>query len=193
MRYKEFNANRVLEKCINLFWNKGFVASSIKDIVDETGVNRFSLYNEFENKEGILFQTLNLYHQRYINKKLVTKRADSAKNEILELFNNYLTDDEQHPPGCYIIHIATEIADQSEQVKTVLEEYLKELENKLTDIIEYYPETKSQTNFLAKHLVGLFCSTVCFSVIQTYPERIAMLNSAINVILDKKTTYATHT
>ena len=192
MRYKEFNANRVLEKCINLFWNKGFVASSVKDIVKDTGVNRFSLYNEFENKEGILYHTLDLYHHRYISKKLITQRKSTAKEEIIQLFNNYLIDEEQHPPGCYIIHIATEIADRNDKVKAILEGYLKELEDKLLDILKYYRETKSQSNFLAKHLVGLFCSIVCFSVIQTYPERLAMLNSAINVILDKKTAYATH-
>ena len=54
MRYKEYHPNRILEKSIELFWTNGVNGCSINDIVEYTGVNRFSLYNEFENKNGIL-------------------------------------------------------------------------------------------------------------------------------------------
>ena len=64
MRYKEFHKNTVLEKCIPLFWKNGFGACTISDIVRTTGVNRFSLYEEFNNKEGILHNALALYQQR---------------------------------------------------------------------------------------------------------------------------------
>ena len=65
MRYKEFNRNKVLEDCIQLFWEKGFNSCSISDIVERTKVNRYSLYEEFEDKDGILLQTLILYKKRY--------------------------------------------------------------------------------------------------------------------------------
>ena len=145
MRYKEFNSNRVLEKCINLFWNKGYVASSIKDVVTTTGVNRFSLYNEFDNKEGILYGTIELYKNRYLSKKLYTTKTEFAQEEIIQMFKNFLIDNKSHPPGCYIVHIATEIADTNEEVKSILEGYTKEMENKLLIILNQYPETKSHS------------------------------------------------
>ena len=74
MRYKEFNRNSVLEKCIPLFWKNGFRACAISDIVEETGVNRFSLYEEFENKEGILYAALELY--RSIVSQVIAKGSD---------------------------------------------------------------------------------------------------------------------
>ena len=58
MRYKEYNPNSVLEKSIPLFWEHGFGGCAIKEIVEATGVNRFSLYQEFEDKEGILYLSL---------------------------------------------------------------------------------------------------------------------------------------
>ena len=70
MRYKEYNVNRVLEKSMALFWQKGFNGCSVNELVKETGVNRFSLYNEFENKEGILYASLELYRERYCDDKL---------------------------------------------------------------------------------------------------------------------------
>lgn len=60
MRYKEYNRNKVLEQSLAVFWQKGFNGCSVNELVEITGVNRFSLYSEFENKEGILYASLNL-------------------------------------------------------------------------------------------------------------------------------------
>ncbi len=66
MRYKEYNVNSVLKKTIRLFWKRGFRGCSINDLVDETNVNRFSLYHEFSNKEGILYHSLEYYQKKTI-------------------------------------------------------------------------------------------------------------------------------
>lgn len=76
MRYKEYNTNNVLEKSIKLFWENGFRGCSINEIVQTTGVNRFSLYHEFENKEGILYASLHLYKKRYCQEKLDLLNAE---------------------------------------------------------------------------------------------------------------------
>ena len=65
MRYKEFNSNKVLEECISLFWKNSFNGTPMSAIVKQTAVNRFSLYQEFENKQGILYEALKLYRERY--------------------------------------------------------------------------------------------------------------------------------
>ena len=69
MRPKEFSTGRVLEKCIALFWNSGFKATSFDKIHAATDVNRASYYNEFGSKEGLLAASLDLYFDRYIQPK----------------------------------------------------------------------------------------------------------------------------
>ena len=76
MRYKEYNVNKVLEQSTNIFWTKGFKACSINDIVEETGVNRFSLYHEFQDKNGILYESLKLYRERHASVKLEALKKD---------------------------------------------------------------------------------------------------------------------
>ena len=66
----EYNVNSVLEKSIKIFWDNGFRGTSINEIVNATGLNRFSLYHEFENNEGILYASLKLYRDRYCQEKL---------------------------------------------------------------------------------------------------------------------------
>ena len=193
MRYKEFNSKRVLEKSINLFWNKGFGGCSVKEIVNETAVNRFSLYNEFENKEGILYASLLLYKERYSAKKLAKDYGNnSLLKELTALFSSFLLEENTLPPGCFIIHIATELADSDKHVKKVLNEYTLELENAFLHILNRFQPANSENLFYAKHLVGLFCSSVCHCVIQSETERVSQISTSLNVLLNKKSEYAAH-
>lgn len=193
MRYKEFNRNRVIEKSINLFWNKGFGGCPVKEIVDETSVNRFSLYNEFASKEGILYASLELYKERYSHKKIATDyEKPTIQEEIIAFFSAFLLDDNSHPPGCYTIHIATELADHDEKVKVFLNDYIKEIENKFLQILNRFQPENIENAFYAKHLVVLFCSSMCHCVIQSSSERISHVSSSIHILLNKKREYATY-
>ncbi len=88
MRYKEFNSNKVLETCINLFWDSSFGACSIKNIVSATNVNRFSLYEEFDNKDGILLASISLYQKRYSVEKFELLKKEGDLQEVL--YNFYI-------------------------------------------------------------------------------------------------------
>ncbi len=186
MRYKEFNRNKVLENCIQLFWNRGFGPCTISDIVARTNVNRFSLYNEFENKDGILFQSLILYNNRYSNKCLaILKEQGTLKNILLGFYKSYLQTNEEHPPGCYMIHIATELADSNETIKNLLDEYLQELERNMVELLTASGLKKEHNLNSAKHLVGLFCNAMCYCLIQNKEEQTRYIENSIDLILEK--------
>lgn len=194
MRYKEFNSKKVLEDCISLFWDRGFGSCAIKDIVSATKVNRFSLYEEFENKEGILLASMALYIERHSNPKLEILNQDKQLNEILSSFYlSFMQDELSHPPGCYVIHISTELADSNPVIKNILDKYLKKTEEKLQLCLERYSETKENSSFLARHLTGLFCTLTCFCVIQSFEERKSLVQNGINMLLKKHLKYVTHT
>jgi len=124
MRYKEYNVNKVLEQAIELFWQGGYNGCSINDLVELTGVNRFSLYHEFSNKEGILYRSLELYKERHCNKHLSMLFEEGNSKDILQNF--YMSFLKKPAPyqGCYFIHIGTELADSDAKVKEALDQYL---------------------------------------------------------------------
>ena len=49
-RLKEFDTGAVLEKAMDVFWSKGFEATSIQDLVNAMGINRGSIYDTFGSK-----------------------------------------------------------------------------------------------------------------------------------------------
>ena len=182
MRYKEFNNNVVLEKCINLFWDNGFTSTSINDIVDVTGVNRFSLYKEFDNKDGILKNSLDLYLERFASKNLaILEENGSAYDLIIKFISSFWIESPEHPPGCYLIFIGTELADFNDVIREYLDNYLNNLESKFEELLKTDKELSSNSVILSKIVTAAFCTSMCSCVIQSNEESMEYLKNILDL------------
>jgi TetR/AcrR family transcriptional repressor of nem operon len=63
-RPREFDANAALERAMDVFWSKGYEATSLDDLCEATGLSRSSLYATFGNKRDLLLQTVDRYVER---------------------------------------------------------------------------------------------------------------------------------
>ncbi len=52
-RHFEFNRDETLSKAMSVFWQKGYKATSMKDLVDEMGIQPGSIYNTFGDKHSL--------------------------------------------------------------------------------------------------------------------------------------------
>jgi AcrR family transcriptional regulator len=50
--------SHILDKAENLFWQKGYHSTSMKDISESCGCKPANIYNYFESKEDILFEVI---------------------------------------------------------------------------------------------------------------------------------------
>ncbi|MCW5773154.1 MAG: TetR/AcrR family transcriptional regulator [Rhodospirillaceae bacterium] len=60
-RTRKYDRHTVLEKAMGLFWQKGFLATSIADITETTALNTASMYKEFGDKDGLFEGALEYY------------------------------------------------------------------------------------------------------------------------------------
>ncbi|KYQ70929.1 TetR/AcrR family transcriptional regulator [Acinetobacter pragensis] len=124
MRVKEFDLEEVTESAMDVFWRKGFAATSIQDLVEETGLSRSSLYSTFRNKEELYQKALHHYHQikTQANIELLSS-SGSVKDLISQLLFQIIEDeliDSQHR-GCLIANASLELAGQDEKIsKTII-------------------------------------------------------------------------
>jgi TetR/AcrR family transcriptional regulator, transcriptional repressor for nem operon len=63
-RPREFDVTAALERAMDVFWSKGYEATSLDDLCEATGLSRSSLYATFGNKRDLLLQSVDRYVER---------------------------------------------------------------------------------------------------------------------------------
>jgi TetR/AcrR family transcriptional repressor of nem operon len=111
-RNPSYDLDEVLEKGISLFWRKGFHAVTISDIVNHTGINRFSFYEKFGSKEEFFQATLDTYFNVLTHQYLKEMNNDtSGLDAIRNFFRNMsgIAADPSMPQGCLVINSVMEL------------------------------------------------------------------------------------
>jgi TetR/AcrR family transcriptional repressor of nem operon len=63
-RPREFNADAALNRALDVFWSKGYEATSVDDLCATTGLSRSSLYSTFGSKRDLLLRSVDRYVER---------------------------------------------------------------------------------------------------------------------------------
>lgn len=63
-RPQEFDTDQALEQALVVFRRKGFVASSLTDILDATGLSKSSLYATFDSKHALFLRAFDVYRDQ---------------------------------------------------------------------------------------------------------------------------------
>jgi TetR/AcrR family transcriptional repressor of nem operon len=79
-RTREFEADRVLDQAMHLFWRMGYDRVSIQDLEAATGLGRGSLYNAFGDKEDLFLAVI----ERYLSTKASLPFRHLAKHDVGE-------------------------------------------------------------------------------------------------------------
>ena len=90
-RTREFNYDEALESATRLFWEKGYEATSIQDLVAATGVNRASLYETFGDKRELFRKALERF--RCAQEKSFEQLAHDPEREGLLEFGGPCAED----------------------------------------------------------------------------------------------------
>ena len=121
-RTKEFDPDTVLRAALDLFWHKGYEATSIQDLVDHLGIGRASIYATFGNKHELYLKAL----QRYRESDTVVSRLSqpgSAIAAIRALLHERVEEilaDSDHK-GCFAINTAAECLPGDDQLTRQVE------------------------------------------------------------------------
>jgi AcrR family transcriptional regulator len=65
-RPREFDEGAVLDAAVLCFWKQGYEATSVRDLVEHTGITAASLYNAFGDKRELYEKALKHYVEENI-------------------------------------------------------------------------------------------------------------------------------
>lgn len=111
-RPREFDRDMVLAAVVELFWEKGFAATSIGDVVERTGLSKSSLYGAFESKEALYRTALDRYlddHRAMVDTMLVHGARGLADiDEFFDRIGDQVAETGESR-GCLAVNTSTEL------------------------------------------------------------------------------------
>lgn len=123
-RPKVFDREAALDKAMTLFWQYGYEATSLSDLVEATGAKAPTLYAEFVNKEGLFRAVLDHYISRFASKNEACLFCEDQT--LLEALRHYFTavatcfTSKDTPAGCFMINTSAALAASSKEIaKTI--------------------------------------------------------------------------
>lgn len=85
-RPKSFDPDEALDRAMDCFWEQGFDETSVQDLVERMGVNRFSLYSTFGDKRELFLAALDRYRQTVVEPRLCALESGAGGLGDIEAF-----------------------------------------------------------------------------------------------------------
>lgn len=158
-----YDNKEALTKAQQVFWNKGYTATSLPDILAAIGIGAGSFYNAFKGGKKELFsKAIQQRREAFTAFKAELKVAPVPLNLIKEFFRSIAaTDQQSHMQGCIIVNTVVEMANLDEELEGEAVTILKEVEAMFTETIAAAQKNgtiKNQTDpaVLGRYLITLW-------------------------------------
>lgn len=188
VRQREFDTDQALEAAMQIFWDKGFEATSLSDLTTAMGIQRPSLYAAFGDKKELFETALRRYttlHAAQVRSRL--QHTSSVKEAFRALFEQIGAEgdvtDARH--GCFCINTMVELAPHDPKFAVLTREHQMYLAAIFKETIERGQKTgELSTDFDASALSkSLVVSMIGLTVmLKSEPDR-SFVKQSIKVTL----------
>ncbi len=126
----QFDRTEALEAAMSLFWEKGYEATGLAELLERMGIGRQSLYNTFGDKRSLFVLALSHYYQTRITGLQQLIESNSSPLEgvraVLRMYESHNTSG--NGLGCLVVNSAAESGSFDAEIKTILRDKIKQVE-----------------------------------------------------------------
>jgi AcrR family transcriptional regulator len=182
---------RIVHESLKLFSLKGFLSTSITDILKAANTSKGGFYNHFASKEDLFFQVLDEARKIWREKNLAgldeIKSPVGKIQKLLENFRDrYLKDTENFPGGCIFVTFSVELDDQRPHLSKEVNTGFMGLKAMLKRLLDEGRELGELGNSVSTSAITemLFAGMVGASVIYGVDKSADSLDRSINTLID---------
>ena len=145
----KFDRQVVIDKATNLFWEKGFHATSMRNLQETIDMRPGSIYATFGSKEGLFKETLQHYADASLYQlKTLAEKHESPLAALREFLNNVLSRQSQAPSNmCMLVKTISELTNDNAELLSEAQHLLEKVE---TSFAELFAEAQTKGE-LDKH------------------------------------------
>jgi TetR/AcrR family transcriptional repressor of nem operon len=125
-RPREFEETVVLDAAVECFWNRGFEATSVRDLIHRTGLTGASIYNAFGDKRALYRKSLDHYVAKSIGDR-IARCETLAPLEAIGAFLDEIVRRSLEDPnckGCMLVNASLEVAPHDSAFRDAVAEVL---------------------------------------------------------------------
>lgn len=158
-RPRNFDENEVLDRALDVFWKKGYHATSYEDLVSGMGINRASMYNTYGDKHQLLVKSLKRYQAKNIAR--LRQLFDSGKS-IQETFRALFYEsiqqncDDPQRRGCMVVNVTTELGGWDPEISDIVRQNQRQLEEAFASLISQAKERGEISSHLRPEALARF-------------------------------------
>src|SRR5262245_34324802 len=185
-RPRTYERAEVLRRATELFARKGFEGAHLQELVEVTGLNRFSLYKEFGGKEGLFQAALDAY-LAILAKMAAHLERDPPGIENLRAFYSELLDTE-FPFGCLAVNTIREKHVVASRAFTTIEQFVGSVEqsfhrNLVAARAAGHLPSGADVEALAKFLTAFDMGLISYGLVAPDPADRARIIGVLDLIL----------
>jgi len=138
-RPRQFDTEQALAAAMELFWEKGYEATSIGDLTARMGIERPSLYAAFGDKKELFEAALRAYSRKHAaNARTLLQKGASVKAAFRSYFESIAAEayDGDRNRGCFCINTMVELAPHDAKFEILTREHQMYLSALFQETIE---------------------------------------------------------
>ncbi|WP_246526440.1 TetR/AcrR family transcriptional regulator [Plastoroseomonas hellenica] len=186
-RPREFDEGDVLDAAVECFWKQGFEATSMRDLIERTGITGASLYNAFGDKRALYQRALDHYVAGSIAERIRRSRELPPREAIESFFADILKRSlgDRQRKGCMLVNAAVDVAPHDPAFQKIVAAVLKHLETFFLDCVRAGQADgtitlASPAADLARHLLAVLLGVRVLARVRPEP---ALLKGAVATAL----------
>lgn len=127
-RPRSFDETAAIGAAMDLFWSRGFAATSLRDLRDAMGLSSASLYDAFGDKHALFLRCLDQYLDQSMRARMAVCETLPPREAIVAFVAGIVARSLEDARGCLMLNTAVELAPHDPAVAAVIAERLGELE-----------------------------------------------------------------
>ncbi len=154
-RPREFEMQEALNAAMSAFWERGYEATSMQDLLDAMGLTKGSLYKAFGDKHNLFLLSLQDYLDRLFETMKQSVDGSDPVQSLTALMGvvENLCCRQVIPKGCFAVNTVVELSQRDEKSSEILKQHLVRVEKLLAKLIRSGQQSGAfRSDISAEHL-----------------------------------------
>lgn len=134
-RPRQFVPGEALQNALQLFWHKGFEATSIEDLLGAMSLSKSSFYSCFGSKQALYTEAIRAYSDSYFDALCAAARAATDPLAGVHAVLAQIADPQGGSKGCFFVNTVTELAPHDPGLTTYCQGHIARVATLVTELL----------------------------------------------------------